>query len=76
MPLCGGTRQDPTRGQRAHRHKLESRPERLCELLREIRLAETRLAEEQHRRELHRFVAGDGERQEFAQVVDDAREVG
>ena len=50
--------------------------ERMREPLREVRLAEARLAEQQHRRELDRLVAGDGERQELAQVVDDAPKLG
>ena len=68
MPLRRCTRQNPARRQRAHRHELESGAKRLSELLREIRFAEPRLAEKQHRCKLHRLVAGDGERQIFSQV--------
>ena len=76
MPLRRRAGQHPSRRQRAHRHELEARRERMGQALREIRLAEARLAEQQHRRELDRLVAGDGERQEFAQIVETCVEIG
>jgi hypothetical protein len=48
----------------------------LGEPFREIGLAQPRFAQKQHRRELHRFVGGDGQRQTLAQIVDDVDEIG
>jgi len=46
------------------------------EPLGKVSLAEPRCAEQKHRRELHGFVAGDGECEVLAQIVDDLDEIG
>jgi hypothetical protein len=75
VPLCRRAGQHPAGGQGAHGHELEAGRQRVRQLLGEIGLAQAGLAEQQHRRELHGFVAGDRERQELAQVVDHGPEV-
>jgi hypothetical protein len=76
VPLrrCAG--QHPARRQRVHRHELVAGAERVREALREVGLAQARLAEQQDRQELDGLVAGDRERERLAQVVDDVVKLG
>ena len=76
LPLRGGARQHPARGERAHRHEAEAGAEQLGHLAREMRLADSGLAEQQHRRQLDRVVGVDAQREVLADVGEHLGEVG
>ena len=76
LPLRRSAGEHPARSQRAHGHEAEAGAEELSKLAREVRLADARLAEEQHRRQLDRVVRVDAEREVPADVREHHGEVG
>ena len=75
LPLARCARKHPAGGERAHRQEAHAGAEQPCQLTREVRLADSRCAKQEQRRDLQRVAAVLAQRELAPDVVEHVGEV-